>query len=177
MITLFLILIKLCILGFLVMVVYAFMQSSDDTTAVVAEKTPLKLESMTDKEAIFTTEMPFRNSGKHGAAITDIFARPYLPQEQFKEAKCWANLELTDCRRDDNYFEALILDANNSREIIVTLHFLATCDKPMKEIMEDMVDMDVAIYISGVGRKAHYTKKVFFTVFAEDIKALVGGKN
>ena len=35
--------------------------------------------------------------------------------------------------------------------------------------------MDVALYFDGVGRKACYTKKVFFTVQAIEVKALVGG--
>jgi len=58
---------------------------------------------------------------------------------------------------------------------LLPLHYLAAAPKSMKTIMENMVDMDVAIYMDGVGRKACYTKKFFFTVQAIEIKALVGG--
>jgi len=175
MLTLFYLLIGLCILGFLVMVIYAKMMPTDNSTIVVAEKTALKLESLTEREAIFSLQMPLRNTGEQDSAITDVLARPYLPQEQFPDAVCYAHVETTDRRRNDNYFEALILPAHTERMLVVTLHYVAQTGKSMRSIMENMVDMDVAVYYDGVGRKACYTKKNFFTVQAIEIKALVGG--
>lgn len=169
------ILLGLCILGALVIIVYAALKPSDNTILDLSEKTPLKLESINEKEAVFSLEVPMRNIGEQDAAITDVFARPYLPQEQFPEAVCYGHVETTDRRRNDNYFEALILNAGQKRMLIVTLRYVAACNKPMKEILQNMVDMDVAIYINGVGRKALYVKKEFFTVFATDVKTLVGG--
>lgn len=169
------ILLGLCVLGALVIIVYAALKPSDNTIIDLSEKTPLKLESINEKEAVFSLEVPMRNIGEQDAAITDVFARPYLPQEQFPEAVCYGHVETTDRRRNDNYFEALILHAGKERMLIVTLRYVAACNKPMQEILRNMVDMDVALYINGVGRKALYVKKEFFTVFATDVKTLVGG--
>ncbi len=175
MLNLLYVLIGLGILGLLVMIVYAKLKPTDNSTIVVAEKTALQLESMSDKDAVFSLQMPLRNIGEQDSAITDVLARPYLPQEQFPDAVCYGHVETTDRRRNDNYFEALILPAHKERMLVVTLHFFAATGKSMKSILENMVDMDVALYFDGVGRKACYTKKVFFTVQAIEVKALVGG--
>jgi hypothetical protein len=175
MVNLLYLLIGLCILGALVMIIYAKLMPTDNSTIVVSEKTALKLESLTDHDAVFSVQMPLRNIGEQDSAITDVLARPYLPQEQFPDAVCYGHVETTDRRRNDNYFEALILPAHTERMLVVTLHYVATNSKSMKSILSNMVDMDVAIYYDGVGRKACYTKKAFFTVQAVEIKALVGG--
>ncbi|MCH3914655.1 MAG: hypothetical protein LKJ99_02195 [Acidaminococcaceae bacterium] len=169
------IIVGLAVLGFLVMVIYAAMKPTDNTRVVTEEMTPLKLESMDDKEAVFSTQMPLRNTGVEDAAITDVFARPYLPQEQFPDAVCWAHVETLHRRRNDNYFEALILKANTEVPLIVTLHYEARNDKNIKEVLSKMVDMDAAVYYNGMARKAIYIKKNFFTIHREVITNLVGG--
>ncbi len=86
MLNLLYVLIGLGILGLLVMIVYAKLKPTDNSTIVVAEKTALQLESMSDKDAVFSLQMPLRNIGEQDSAITDVLARPYLPQEQFPDA-------------------------------------------------------------------------------------------
>jgi len=159
----------LAIVGAIVIVIYAWMKPTDNTSVLTDERTALKLVSLTEKEAIFTTEMLLNNSGVEDAAITDVFARPYLPQEQYNQATVYSNVETVDRRRNDNYFEALILQAKSNRALIVTLRFVAN------EAMKNMVDMDVAIYYNGMARKAIYIRKNFFTVMGTEISALVGG--
>ena len=176
MLTLIEIIVGLGILGLLVMVVYAFLKPTDNTRVVTEEMTQLKLEGMNDQEAIFSTQMPLRNTGAEDAAIIDVFARPYLPQEQFPDAVCWAHVETLHRRRNDNYFEALILKARDEVPLIVTLHFEARNGKNIKDVLSKMVDMDAAVYYNGMARKAIYIKKDFFTVHRETIMILVGGK-
>ena len=175
MLTLIEIIVALGILGFLVMVIYAYLKPTDNTRVVTEEMTPLKLETISEKEAVFTTEIPLRNTGVEDAAITDVFARPYLPQEQFPNAVCWAHVETPHRRRNDNYFEALILKANSEIPLIVTLHYEARNGKNIKEVLTNMVDMDASVYYNGMARKAIYIKKDFFTIHREVIRKLVGG--
>ncbi len=175
MLTIIEILIGLGILGLLVMVVYAAMKPTDNTRVITEEMTAIKLESMNREEAVFSTQIPLRNTGVEDAAITDVFARPYLPQEQFPDAVCWAHVETLHRRRNDNYFEALILKANTEIPLLVTLHYEARNGKNIKEVLANMVDMDAAIYYNGMARKAIYIKKDFFTVHREVIRSLVGG--
>ena len=169
------ILVGLCILGALVIIVYAALKPSDDTSIAVEERRPLKLESISAEEAVFSTQMPLRNEGAEDAAILDILARPYLPEEQFPDAVCYGHVETTDRRRNDNYFEALILKKHTERTLVVTLRFIARNGKNIKDVLEHMVDMDTCIYCSGLARKDMYVKKFFFTEMGVDISKLVGG--
>lgn len=169
------IIIGLIVLGAIVICVYAWMKGTDDTKILVEKVTPLKLESITSKEAVFSLEVPMVNAGCEDAAIIDVFARPYLPQEQFNAATVFGHVETIDRRRKDNYFEALILQAHAQKQLILTLRFVANGDITIEEALQKMVDMDVAIYYNGMARKEIYIRKAFITIFGKEIKALVGG--
>ena len=84
--------------------IYAFFKATDDTTIMVEKKTALKLERISDSEAVFSTEFPMINRGKEDAAILDVFARPYLPQEQFNAATVFGHIETSNRRLNDNNF-------------------------------------------------------------------------
>jgi len=168
-------LIILAIVGAIVIVVYAWRKPTDNTSVLTDERTALKLASLTDKEAIFTTEMILNNSGVEDAAVTDVFARPYLPQEQYNQATVYGHVEALNRRRNDNYFEALILHAKSQRPLILTLRFVANEGYDIKDAMKNMVDMDVAVYYNGMARKEIYIRKNIFTVMSTEISDLVGG--
>ncbi|WP_462304880.1 hypothetical protein [Acidaminococcus massiliensis] len=175
MINVILLILGLCVLGLLVMIVYAALKPTDATRVVVEEKTLLKLEYLDHDKAVMSFEVPLRNKSPESAAVTDCFVRPYLPQEQFPDAWCTGNVEKSDRRRNDHYFEALVLKEWSEWTLIVTLTLRARNGKDMREILNRMVDMDAAIFVCGVGRKAHYVRKYFFTVFADELKKLAGG--
>lgn len=167
--------ILLIIVGAAVIIIYAWMKPTDNTRVLTEKRTGLKLSSLTDKEAIFFTEMPLSNTGVEDAAIIDVFARPYLPQEQYKQAIVYSNVETLQRRRNDNYFEAVILQKKSEIPLVVTLRFVANSGYDIKEAMKNMVDMDVAIYYNGMARKEIYIRKDFFTIKSEEISALIGG--
>ncbi|MDD4320473.1 MAG: hypothetical protein PHH31_02845 [Acidaminococcaceae bacterium] len=174
-VNLIMVLICLAIAGAIVIIIYAWMKPTDKTSVLTSKRTVLQLTSLTDKEAVFITEMPISNTGVEDAAITDIFARPYLPQEQYKQATVYSNVETSNRRRNDNYFEAFILQKKSQVSLIVTFRFVANTGYDIKEAMKNMVDMDVAIYYNGMARKEIYIRKDFFTVKSAEISALVGG--
>ena len=163
------------VLVFVLICVYAFCKGTDDTSIMVEKKTVLKLEKISDTEAVFSTEFPMINRGKEDAAILDVFARPYLPQEQFSAATVFGHIETSNRRRNDNYFEALILKANTQCQLILTLRFVANNGMNIKEALQQMVDMDVAVYYNGLARKNMYTRKAFLSISGETIRNLVGG--
>ncbi len=72
----------LCVLGALVMTVYAFLKPTDDTHVCVDERSALKLEKIETDRAVFSFTVPMRNTSNQIAAITDAFVRPYLPREK-----------------------------------------------------------------------------------------------
>jgi hypothetical protein len=165
----------LCVLGAIVTIVYAFLVPTDNTHVCVEEKTPLQLESMDSEKAVFSFTVPVRNTSNQIAAVTDAFVRPYLPQEQFPNAYCTGNLERSNARRDDHYFEAYIMNPNTVATLVVTLTFTARNGKRIQDVLRHMVDMDACIYITGVGRKAHYVRKAFVTIYGDEVAKLVGG--
>lgn len=163
------------VLVFVLICIYAFFKGTDDTVIMVEKKTALKLEKISDTEAVFSTEFPMINRGSEDAAIIDVFARPYLPQEQFSAATVFGHVETSNRRRNDNYFEALILKSDMQCQLILTLRFVANNGMNIKEALQQMVDMDVAIYYNGLARKNIYIRKVFLTINGETIRNLVGG--
>lgn len=175
MINVILLILGLCVLGALVMIVYAALKPTDNSRIVVEEKSPLKLEKLDRDHAVLSFTVPLRNTSAECAAITDCFLRPYLPQEQFPDAVAWGNVEKDDRRRSDNYFEALVLQPRDEWKLIVTLVLTARNGKDMREVLTRMVDMDAAIFLCGVGRKEHYVRKYFVTIFGDELKKLAGG--
>lgn len=163
------------VLAFALICIYAFYKGTDDTNIFVKKMSPLKLESISETEAVFTTELPMVNTGTEDAAILDVFPRPYLPQEQFDAATVFGHIETPNRRRSDNYFEAMILKADSQCQLILTLRFVANDGRNIRDALRDMVDMDVAIYFNGLARKDIYIRKVFITLMGEQIRTLVGG--
>lgn len=163
------------VLAFALICIYAFYKGTDDTTILVEKMSPLKLESISETEAVFTTELPMVNKGTEDAAILDVFPRPYLPQEQFDAATVFGHIETFNRRRNDNYFEAMILKAGSQCQLILTLRFVANDGRNIRDALRDMVDMDVAIYYNGLARKDIYIRKAFITLMGEQFRTLVGG--
>jgi hypothetical protein len=165
----------LCVLGALFLIVYAYLKPTDNTRVVVEERSALKLDSIDRDKAVFSFVVPLRNTSNQIAAVTDAFVRPYLPQEQFPDAICWGYVEKENARRSDNYFEAVVVNDNTELNLIVTFVLKARNGKDIREVLQHMVDMDACIYITGVGRKNHYVRKAFVTLYGTDITKLVGG--
>lgn len=168
--------VALAVVGIAVIVIYAnFVVGTDKTEIDTKQKTPLKLLSINDKEAIFETEMLITNAGPELGTVSDCFARPFLPYQYFDKATVLADVECAEDRRSDHYFEALLVEKDEVARIIVTLHFLAKEGLTICEALKDMVDMDVAMYVNGSGRKELYIKTFFATFSGEEISKLVGG--
>ena len=164
------------ILGIIVIVVYAHLKGTGNSVIMTKDRTELKLEEVTATEAKFSTEFSMVNIGSEDCTILDVFARPYLPQEQYDKATVSCHVETTDRRRSDNYFEAMLLPQGTERRLILTLTFVANGTRSIKEALNDMVDMDVAVYHDGASRKLLYTKRAYTTFFSKEFKDLVGGK-
>lgn len=169
--------IGLCILGILAIVIFGKLRGNADLQVMVNEASGLKLIDINNEKALFTMEVPIKNFGSQESAVVDIFARPFLPQEQFKDAVVYTHLENIEARRNDNYFEAVLVPSGVKKDLIITLEFVVRNGKNIKEVLSDMVDMDIVVYIDGSARKGLYIHKGYITIMGEQIKSLVGGKN
>ena len=69
----------------------------------------------------------------------------------------------------------MILKADTQCQLILTLRFVANNGMNIREALQQMVDMDVAVYYNGLARKNIYIRKAFLTINGETIRNLVGG--
>ncbi|HIU64007.1 MAG TPA: hypothetical protein IAB06_03060 [Candidatus Avacidaminococcus intestinavium] len=155
--------------------IYSKFVPKDDTNIQVEKRTPLVLEKITEKEALLSTEFVIENPTREETIIMDVFARPYLPQEQFDRVIVSAHIERISERRNDSYFEASVLQEHSNWPLIMTLKFTSRYDESITKALADMVDMDVALYFDGILRKYVHTRKTFTTFTREEIKKAVGG--
>ncbi len=134
------------------------------------QRTDFKLEELTGDKAVFSTVVPFVNKGTQDGTIMDCFPRPLLPQEQYDAAAVSARVELETQRRDDNYFEALIVPKTTGNAIVVTVTFTAK-QGDIRQALATMVDMPVEIYFQVVARGKWYADKQRLMMKADEIAA------
>lgn len=137
---------------------------------LVDQRTDLNLEELTGDKAVFSTVVPFVNKGTQDGTIMDCFPRPLLPQEQYDAAAVSARLELETRRRDDGYFEALIVPKTTGNAVIVTVTFTAKRGD-IRQALAAMVDMPVEIYFQVVARGKWYVSKQRVMMTAAEIAA------
>ena len=59
----------------------------------------------------------------------DAFVRTYLPFEQYDEARITAHLTDNDVPRDDDYWQAYIVDPGKSKKFLITLEIIITMQR------------------------------------------------
>ena len=70
----------LCVLGALVMTVYAFLKPTDDTHVCVDERSALKLEKIETDRAVFSFTVPMRNTSHYGCVCASLSAAGTVPR-------------------------------------------------------------------------------------------------
>ena len=74
------------------------------------KKTPFKVVDMGPRSVTLACTIPIKNVGRQLGTIMDAFVRTYLPFEQYDEARITAHLTDNDVPRDDDYWQAYIVD-------------------------------------------------------------------
>lgn len=117
----------------------------------------------------FEITVPYKNIGSQELTILDAWTRVYLPDEQYNQLHISAKVNDIDKKRDDDYFEAMLVPANKSGEFV--LHFTAiarNCNDNNTDFVGDALkncpEFDVAIYCECRGRKEVYINKQIITV-------------
>ncbi len=139
---------------------------------LVNQRTDFKLEEMNGNRAVFSCVVPFVNKGTQDGTIMDCFPRHLLPQEQYDAVEVSSRLELETRRRNDGYFEALIVPKKDGNAVIVTVTFTAK-QGGIDKALEGMVDMPVEIYSQIVARGKWYVTKQRIVMTADEIAAAV----
>lgn len=162
------------LIGLVVVTVLAakiFVASQGDAKLIICteKRTPLILDEMTDEQAVLTSRAEFRNDGSQAPTVIDCFARTLLPFEQYDGVDVRGKVECSEAPRDDDYFEACIIEPHDSIFINITLTITARKGMNIKEALSKMVDVPTDIYYSAITRRPYalFKKRVVFT--AEEI--------
>lgn len=166
-------LIALVILGVIVVGGYISIQGDAVMRLLTKERTKAALDKKETKRVDFSLEVPFDNIGKQEGTILDAYMRIYLPQEQYNDVLLRGKVNLKDRLREDDYFEALLVPAGTGDKFVLRFEAYAKNGKTIEEAMAQIPDVDVALFADCRGRRELYTAKEFFTLTAEEMRALV----
>lgn len=164
----------LAALGLIVVAVALFVwkQGDADFYFDVAKRSQLVLEKETFDSMAFSFRLPFRNRGSQQGTLMDVFARPWLPEEQFSAAELTTRVTMASCPREDDYWEAALfpMDKIDNDVAIVKLRFECR-GKDIHQAMEQMVDLQLNIIYQIVGRSDWYLAKTMLEVTREEFAA------
>lgn len=166
-------LIALVILGVVVIGGYISVQGDAVMRLLTKERSKAKLDNKTEERVDFSLEIPFDNIGKQEGTILDAYMRIYLPQEQYNDVLLRGKVNLKNHLREDDYFEALLVPAGTGDKFVLRFEAYAKNGKNIAEAMANIPDVDVALFADCRGRRELYTAKEFFTLTADEMRALV----
>lgn len=167
------ILVALVILGMVVVYMYIKMQGDAEMVLDVSKRTSAVKVSDNGQRLDFEVEVPYSNVGKQEGTILDTYMRIYLPQEQYSDVLLRGKVNLKNVKREDDYFEAVLVPAGTGNTLLLRFEAYAKHGKTVTEAINGMPDVDVALYADCRGRGALFTVKKFFTLTAQEMKALV----
>lgn len=120
-------------------------------------------------------EMPYMNTGKQLCTIMDCYPRVLLPQEQFSGVKITGRVERIDARRNDGYFEAVLVYPQTGGTLIVTLDIEVVSDA-VRETLLAMPDVNVDVVYQIVDRHSLYINKTRIVLTANEVKRAIEAK-
>ena len=160
-----------CGLILLAVALFIWKQGDADFYFDVSKRSKLVLDSLTADAATFSFSLPFRNRGSQQGTLVDVFARPWLPYEQYSAAELTTKVTAASNPRDDGYWEAALFPTDElERDIaLVFLRFDAR-GGDIREAMAQMVDLPLNIVYQVIGRTDWYMAKVLMEVPLEEFQ-------
>lgn len=137
-------------------------------------RTPFKVESRDDKSVTLSTTIEFRNEGTQSAMIVDAFCKPQLPFEQYDGMDVRGKAEREGVPREDDYFEALVLEHQQSVNLVAKVTLTARKGLSLEEAVAHMVDFPVEFIYREVGRTPMHWSIARVILTAEELAKLVG---
>jgi hypothetical protein len=136
------------------------------TKFAVVERTPEKL--------VIGATMPVKNIGEQCGVIMDAILRVQLPYEQYDGALVRGKVELEGAPREDNYFEAMVIQKGEQINLVLKLSIEGRKGNTLEEAIAHMVDFRMDLIYQEAGRiPAHYSKQIL-KITGSEIAALAG---
>lgn len=137
-------------------------------------RTPFKIEARDEKSVTLSTTIEFRNEGTQSAMIVDAFCKPQLPFEQYDGMNVRGKAEREGIPREDDYFEALVLEHQQSVNLVAKVTLTARKGMSLEEAVAHMVDFPVEFIYREVGRTPMHWSIARIILTAEELAKLIG---
>jgi len=136
-------------------------------------RTPFKIEHRDEKSVTISTTIEFRNEGTQSAMIVDAICHPLLPFEQYDGMDVRGKAEREGVPREDDYFEALVIEHQQSAFLVAKVTLTARKNLSLEEAAAHMVDFPVEFIYREVGRNPMRWSIARVILTAEELNRLI----
>ena len=159
-------------------VIYLYLKQRGEEIVVpkLESRSPFKIESRDEKSVTISTVIEFRNEGKQSAMIVDAYVKPQLPFEQYDGLAVRGKAEKEGVPREDDYFEALVLEHQESVNLVAKVTLTARKNMTLEEAVSKMVDFPIEFIYREVGRNPMHFSIARFFLTADEMSKLLGVK-
>ena len=154
--------------------IYLKNRGQEKVVPKLVSRTPFKIEARDEKSVTLSTTIEFRNEGKQSAMIVDAICHPLLPFEQYDGMDVRGKAEREGVPREDDYFEALVIEHQQSANLVAKVTLTARKNLSLQEAVRHMVDFPVEFLYREVGRTPMHWSIARIILPAEELANLVG---
>lgn len=101
-----------------------------------------------------------------------VYVRQLLPYEQFDGVKVEAKAELKGVPREDDYFEAVLIQKKESIDIVIRVKLIDRKNNDIKQTLTHMVDLPLDIVYQHAARYPWKISKETIVLTSEEIAKL-----
>ena len=162
------------VLGAAVIYLYLKRRGREKVVPKLDSRSPFKVVARDDKSVTVATTIEFRNEGTQSAMIVDAICHPLLPFEQYDGMNVHGRAEREGVPREDDYFEALVIEHQESANLVAKITLTARKNLSLEEAVSHMVDFPVEFIYREVGRTPMHWSIARIILPAEELAKLVG---
>lgn len=164
------------ILFCLAIFIYLKRRGQEKVVPKLQTRTPFKIVARDEKSVTLSTMIEFRNEGQQSAMIVDAICHPLLPFEQYDGISVRGKVEREGKPREDDYFEALVLEHQESVNLIETITLTARKNLTLEQALSQMVDFPIELVYREVGRTPMHWSIARIVLTAEELAQLTNVK-
>ena len=141
---------------------------------------PFAVEEKTAERIVLAKKLVFHNEGTSCATLMDAFVRPQLPYEQYAGIEARGKAEREGEVREDDYFEAVIVQkkgyarGEDTLNVYAKVMLMPRKGMTLDEALSHMVDLPMDFIWMETGRMPWHYRKVRLVLSAEELAALAG---
>lgn len=159
---------------FLMTFFYLKQRGEEKVVPHLESRTPFIIESRDERSMTISTTIEFRNEGKQSAMIVDAICKPQLPFEQYDCMDVRGKAEKKGKPREDDYFEALVLEHQESVYLVAKVTLTARKNLSLEDAIAGMVDFPIEFIYREVGRNPMHFSIARIILTAEELSELTG---